>query len=81
MKFKVGDKVRVRSDLTVGWYGADTVENGMLKYKGKEFTVIDAWETFRGIKYRLSGNGWNWTDEMLEDPRDHLKDFIKRLKV
>ena len=64
MKYKVGDKVRVRKDLEVGKdYGNHDVVEDMKKYKGKEF-IID--EVLRNY-YRLKDENWYyWTDEMLE---------------
>ena len=42
MKYKVGDKVRVRKDLEVGKdYGNHDVVEDMKKYKGKEFIIDD----------------------------------------
>lgn len=64
MKFKVGDKVRVREDLEVGKdYGNCDVVEDMKKYKGKEFIINEV----RRHCYRLKNENWYyWTDEMLE---------------
>ena len=63
MKFKVGDKVRVREDLEVGKdYGNYDVVEDMKKYKGKEFIINEVWRNC----YRLKDIGYCWTDEMLE---------------
>lgn len=40
MKFKVGDKVRVREDLVIGnCYGKERFVDGMKEYKGQIFTI------------------------------------------
>ena len=64
MKFKVGDKVRVREDLEVGKdYGNYyVVVEDMKEYKGKEFIIHEVWRNC----YRLKDIGYYWTDEMLE---------------
>ena len=64
MKFKVGDKVRVRKDLEVGKdYGHYNVVEDMEKYKGKEFIIDEVRRNY----YRLKDENWYcWTDEMLE---------------
>ena len=64
MKFKVGDKVRVREDLEVGKdYGNYyVVVEDMKEYKGKEFIIHEVWRNC----YRLKDIDYYWTDEMLE---------------
>ena len=72
MKFKVGDKVRVREDLEVGKdYGNHDVVEDMKKYKGKEFIIDEV----RKHYYRLKDENWySWTDEMLEPVEEGGKD-------
>ena len=61
MKYKVGDKVRVRKDLVPGnEYGGVCYVEYMDKFKGKECVITD----MDGIAYQI-GEFW-WTDEMLE---------------
>lgn len=64
MKYKVGDNVRVRRDLTIGKYGKQFVVREMLLRRG-EIAVIT--EEFNN-SYVISGDAdtWLWTDEMLE---------------
>lgn len=63
MKFKIGDKVRVREDLVIGnCYGKERFVDGMKEYKGQIFTIK---EIYRGV-YIFEKNLFNWTDEMLE---------------
>lgn len=68
MKYKVGDKVRVRKDLTLGKRYAmndselkDSVVEEMMEFAGKIVTIKRAEE-----KYRIEGCDYNFTDEMLE---------------
>lgn len=63
MKYKVGDKVRVREDLIVGEkYGNDVFTSTMVSFKGKVVTI----NKVIGLKYEIEEDGktWNWTDEM-----------------
>ena len=72
MKYKVGDKVRVRKDLEVGKnYGHYNVVEDMEKYKGKEFIINEVSRSY----YRLKNENWYcWTDEMLELIEEGEKD-------
>jgi hypothetical protein len=66
MKYKVGDKVKIREDLIVdNDYGSDGFVEEMAQYKGKTATITGA---FMG-KYDIDidDGDWSWTDEMLED--------------
>ena len=70
MKYKVGDKVRVRGNLEVGdGMGCTTVVEDMLKYRNKIMTIKDARNAITG-NYTIyefdDGEWWSWTDEMLE---------------
>jgi hypothetical protein len=66
MKYKVGDKVRVREDLKLnGWYKMengkykDTFVGKMERLRGKVVTIKSAKD-----KYRIEESDYNWTDEM-----------------
>ena len=70
MKYKIGDKVRVRDDLRLeevykmdNGTDYDSVVFEMLKFKGKEATISTYTDS---NKYLISEDGdcWNWTDEM-----------------
>lgn len=51
MKFKVGDKVRVREDLVIGnCYGKERFVDGMKEYKGQIFTIKKNMEEFIFLK-------------------------------
>ncbi len=65
MKYKVGDKVRVRSDLKNNVsYGSQCTVEEMMDYKGNVVTISEVGQTC----YQIEGDeeGWSWTDEMLE---------------
>ena len=72
MKFKVGDKVRIREDLEVGKkYGYYNIVEDMKKYEGKEFIIDEVRRNY----YRLKDENWySWTDEMLEPVEEGGKD-------
>ena len=66
MKYKVGDKVKVREDLKIGkTYNGQTFVPQMKKYKGQIVTIkiVDN----GGHYIEEDGQDWYWTDEMLED--------------
>ena len=67
MKYKVGDKVRVRKDLRANKvYGGLATVRGMMSFCGKEVTISKV--LYNG--YELLEDGflvkYSWTDEMLE---------------
>lgn len=63
MKYKVGDKVRVRSDLKAcEQYGANIATNSMERLAGKIVTI----SRVGYAHYLVDGMNYNWTDEMLE---------------
>lgn len=65
MRFKVGDKVRVRKDLIAGkCYGEDDLSfvDDMEKYKGKQFEIIK----MSGCDYELDNSNYYFNDDMLE---------------
>lgn len=65
MKYKVGDKVKVRSDLKNDVsYGSQCTVEEMMDYKGNVVTISEVGQTC----YQIEGDeeGWSWTDEMFE---------------
>jgi hypothetical protein len=71
MKYKVGDKVRVRKDLEQKIYGGFYVTQEMLELKGKEVTITEVnksgYSGKCGYRVDIGGLSWHWTDEMFED--------------
>lgn len=65
MKYKIGDKVRVRADLVRGEvYGCESAVDNMVDMRGMTVTIEDVDESGYGIKEDLEG--YTWTDEMFE---------------
>ena len=67
MKYQVGDKVLVRSDLEEGKkYGDEVVMSDMLFFRGKIVTIehVD-----HPCCYRIKEDPdqWHWTDEMFDE--------------
>lgn len=61
MKYKVGDKVRVRGNLKFRFYGEVAFVPNMEEYKCKTGTITRA----RGNIYKIAGSGFRWSDKML----------------
>ena len=65
MKYKVGDKVRVRSDLEENTcYGGKIFVRGMAVHRGKNVEISKVHDDVYCIKE--SDREWFWTDEMFE---------------
>lgn len=65
MKYKVGDKVIVRSDLKNDVsYGSQCTVEEMMDYKGNVVTISEVGQTCYQIEE--DEEGWSWTDEMFE---------------
>lgn len=68
MKFKVGDKVRIKKDLKPGSYGWVHFDELMSKYRGKQTTVKECLTCDTHDYYHLSidDSGWSWSEDMLK---------------
>jgi len=77
MKYKVGDKVRVRNDLEVGKIYGTYFNEDMAKLIGKEVTISNV----GGCYYNIKEDGWNWTDEMFEDFKYNYKKGTKLRRI
>ena len=63
MKYKVGDKVRVRKDLEPGnYYGKGNYISSMDKFKGKICVITKIWDQY----YQINNSDYWWSEEMLE---------------
>lgn len=74
MKYKVGDKVKIKS---LDWYKANKTKGGevhlesgiflrlMSKYCGKVATITHVYSC--GYSLDIDGGKWNWIDEMFEE--------------
>ena len=78
-KFKVGDKVRVRSDLKTGErYGCMYFTEFMKEHVGKVVTIED----WLGVSYKIKEcANPHWTDEMFEGLADEAPEKKHNFKV
>lgn len=73
MKYKVGDKVRVRSDLQISRrYGTYMFASGMDDYKGSVVTISKAHQNLYFYCIEEDGGRWIWADEMFEGLAEEL---------
>ena len=78
MKYKVGDKVRVRKDLKHGnSYGGTVYVSNMDKFKNEECVIT----SIDNKTYNINGSGYWWTDEMLEPVDDLLEYALEKLEM
>jgi hypothetical protein len=64
MKYKVGDKVKIKEDLVFGGDYKAGVTEGVLKFRGK-IGVIEEIEFDEN--YIITGfDGWSWSEDMIE---------------
>ena len=76
MKYKVGDKVRVRKDLVVNnEYNGVTYNLDMDEFKNKECVITKV----GFIAYKINNSDHWWSEEMLEPVDDLLEYALKKL--
>ena len=76
MKYKVGDKVRVRKDLEPGnFYGKDYYIGSMDKFKGEKCVITHIWDQ----SYQINNFGYWWSEEMLEPNNDLIEYALEKL--
>lgn len=76
MKYKVGDKVRIRKDLVLGRaYGGCRFAEGMQNFCGKIARITDITDN-DGIaeRYRIHSSNKYWTDEMFGEDKEKMND-------
>ena len=67
MKYKVGDKVRVREDLSTDkMYDGCYVTPSMILFLGKTVTIRKVCWSINRYEIKEDLGAWNWTDEMFE---------------
>lgn len=84
MNYKVGDIVKVRSDLSITDMN---VVSRMLDFRGKIVRIEKVLKNGKNCCYRIKGDyeEWAWTDEMLEplteeDIKEYLEECVKDFK-
>ena len=76
MKYKIGDKVRVRKDLEPGnFYGRAYYSSDMNKFKAMECVVTNIYDG----TYNINNSEYGFTDEMLEPVDDLLEYALEKL--
>jgi len=86
-KYKVGDKVRIKS---LDWYNSNKDEDGEIGLHSDEYLFLEVMSEYCGKEcevshvypngeYSLKGNGWIWNDWMFEDDTDNNN--IQKRKV
>ena len=72
MKYKVGDKVRVRKDLEPGnFYGKAFYISSMDEFKGGKYVITKIWDQC----YQINNFGYWWSEEMFESVDDDLLEY------
>ncbi len=68
MKYKVGDKVKVRKDLEINYSGRNVYHcvSNMLDYREKILTI----ESINKFGYLVKENNFGWSDCMFENDRE-----------
>lgn len=68
MKYKVGDKVKIRKDLRNGEiYGDCLCIGGMQNLAGKVVCITEVHKNYGRYRYRVASSHLYWTDEMFEE--------------
>lgn len=66
MKFKVGDQVKIREDLSLGKYYSVNLSRSMLSYKGKEAKITYISPDDDTCHLDIDSGNWWWSEDMLE---------------
>lgn len=66
MKFKVGDKVKIKKNLSCKGYGASYFVSSMKKYKGKEAKITYVSPDDDTCQLDIDSGNWWWSEDMLE---------------
>lgn len=66
MKFKVGDKVKIREDLSLGKYYSVHLSRSMLSNKGKEAKITYISPDDDTCNLDIDSGNWWWSEDMLE---------------
>lgn len=76
MKFKVGDKVRIKKDLSIDKTYGITVVSSMEKYAGRIMTVSRI--TNFGYRLKEDNEEWHWSEDTMEIvPKPTKEELLK----
>lgn len=80
MKYKVGDRVRIKTELTSKSLTGIFLNPKMRKWEGKVMTIEsvsdDAYRMLEDIGELCTGMGWDWSAEWIEGLADDFKIVI-----
>ena len=77
MKYKEGDKVRIKTNLIPDErYGGSTFVSQMLEFIGKETTINVAYHDGYCLEVDRERGSWKWTGEMLEPVSEYPKEML-----
>ena len=74
---QVGDKVRIKEDLTTGYDYEIYVNNDMISYKGKIATIKYANESNDTFFLDIDGECWEWSEDMFDLISNDIKEEVK----
>jgi hypothetical protein len=77
MKYKVGDKVRIRRDLEIGQlYDGCLCTRGMQDLAGKVVCITEVHKIYGNHRYSIASSSWYWTDEMFEEVNEEMNKHV-----
>ena len=72
-EYSIGDRVRIKKDLTFGLFNGICVVEEMLEYRGKTTTITKI--KLVSIELGIDGGKWAWTEDMLEPVTKSLEEL------
>lgn len=83
MKYKAGDKIRLRKDLKAGeYYGTSSriyCTSEMASMAGKVFTIKEYYPALGHYKLLGDANEWRWSDKMFEGLTEDMQEKTIKL--
>ena len=81
MKFKVGDRVRIRKDLKEGHMFKVYVDEEMEEFKGKIVCIDKVNEDDEFYFIKEDDNEWEWTEDMFENTIKPTKEELFKMPI